>query len=303
MHILVTGASGLIGSALVPYLQRCGHEVICLVRGKSGRNEPGWDPEGGQINLAPLEQIDAVIHLAGENISRTKWTARQKTRILNSRVKGTQLLAEALAKSQSRPKVLLSASAVGFYGDREDQVLDESSSAGWGFMSRVCQKWEEAAQKASKAGIRVATIRLGMVLSLKGGALKKMLLPFKLGLGGPIGLGEQYMSWIGIDDVLAAIQHLLDDESLSGPVNLTSPEPVTNDEFSATLARVLHRPTLGWMPAFLARRLYGEMADELLLADIRVQPQKLMESGYEFQSPDLEGALKHLFERQHGEQL
>lgn len=211
-------------------------------------------------------------------------------------MKGTQLLSDALAKLNPLPKVLISASGVGFYGNQGEHTVDESSAPGEGFLAAVSQQWEESTHAASNAGIRVATIRLGIVLSPKGGALKKMLLPFKLGFGGAIGNGRQYMSWVCIDDVVAAIQHILANESVSGPINLTSPYPVTNDQFTVTLGRLLKRPTLAWMPAGVARLIFGEMADELLLASTRTRPQKLTTSGYTFQYPTLEGALKHLFE-------
>jgi uncharacterized protein len=291
MKILVTGARGLIGSALVPFLAAHGHEVSCVSRSAKDASALRWDPEQGTIDA--LEGFDAVVHLAGESIAAGRWSARQKARILDSRVKGTRLIAETLARLRRPAQVLLSASAVGYYGDRGDEILREESASGQGFLSEVCRAWEQATEAAEKAGLRVVRFRIGMVLSARGGALAKMLLPFKAGLGGAIGSGRQWMSWIAIDDLIGAIHHCLANASLRGAVNAVAPNPVTNREFTRALGRALGRPTLFPMPAFVARLAFGEMANELLLAGQRVEPVRLLASGYRFQFPALEGALEH----------
>ncbi len=295
MKILVTGSTGLLGSELVPLLLEKGNSVTRVTRSRSGSSEDTayWDPSRGEIESDKLEGHDAVVHLAGENVAG-RWTEEKKTEIESSRVIGTGLLAESLAGLDSRPGVIVAASGIGYYGDRGDQVLTEDSGPGEGFLAEVCVKWEDALEPACKAGIRVVNVRIGMVLSSEGGGLEKMLLPFKLGLGGRLGSGEQYWSWISIDDVVGAIYHSIITESLSGPVNLVAPNPVTNKEFTETLGSVLGRPTVLPLPSFAARGIFGEMADELMLASTRVKPKKLLESGYEFRYPDLTGALKHL---------
>lgn len=261
---------------------------------RSGANEVQWGPDQGSVATPGLEGMDAVVHLAGENIATGRWTAAKKTRIYNSRVQGTRLLCEALAQLINPPKVLVSASAIGYYGDRGDRVLREDSPPGDDFLAHVCRAWEEAVEPARQRGIRVVNMRFGIVLSPAGGALSKMLTPFKIGLGGVIGSGEQYMSWIALDDVVGAIHHALGTETLQGPVNTVAPQPVTNREFTKTLGRVLGRPTLIPMPAFAARAAFGEMADALLLASTRVDATKLRESDYAFRFADLESALRHL---------
>jgi hypothetical protein len=243
------------------------------------------------IDRAGLEGIDAVVHLAGENIAAGRWTAARKARIRDSRVKGTQLISETLAAMHRHPRVLVSASAIGYYGDRGSELLREESAPGTGFLPEVCGQWESATDPASRSGIRVVHIRLGFVLSSRGGALGKMLLPFKMGIGGKIGSGEQYMSWITLSDLCAAILHCIEAGTLHGPVNAVSPSPVTNLEFTKTLGRILSRPTIFPLPAFLARLALGEMADELLLASTRVDPVKLRNTGFAFQHPDLHSAL------------
>ncbi len=295
MKILVSGSSGLVGSALVPFLSSGGHEIVRLIRGwpQPGEAAVPWDPPAGRIEAARLEGLDAVVHLAGENIAG-RWTATRKARIRESRVQGTRLLAETLARLARPPKVFVCASAIGYYGDRGDAVLREDSPPGAGFLAEVCREWEAAARPAAEKGVRVVHLRIGVVLSPAGGALARMLTPFKLGLGGRIGAGGQFMSWIAIDDLTGAIHHALATESLRGPVNAVAPRPVTNREFTKTLGRVLGRPTLFPMPAFAARLTFGEMADELLLASARVEPAKLVTSGYRFRAPELEGALRHL---------
>jgi uncharacterized protein (TIGR01777 family) len=296
MNVLVTGASGLVGSALVPFLTTGGHRVTRLVRLqlRPAAAEIQWDPEGGIRDAARLEGFDAVVHLAGENIASGRWTAERKARIRDSRVKGTKTLCDALARLSQPPKVLASASATGYYGDSGDTPLWEQSAPGTGFLADVCRAWEEATAPAVQKGIRVVRLRIGLVLSPTGGALAKMLFPFKLGLGGVVGTGKQYMSWIALDDVVGAIHHALLTEELQGPVNVVTPYPVTNSEFTKTLGRVLKRPTIFPLPAFAAHLAFGEMADELLLAGSRVEPKRLLATQYTFRFPELEGALRHL---------
>ena len=294
MKILVTGASGLLGSALVPFLAGAGNEVARLGRTAPRAADLRWDPEAGVLESDALEGFDAVVHLAGENIATGRWTAENKRRIKDSRVKGTSLLATTLAALERPPRVLVSASAIGFYGDRGDEELTEGSPAGAGFLSEVCCEWEAATEPAEGKGIRVAHARLGVVLTKDGGALAKMLTPFGLGVGGIIGNGRQYMSWITLDDTVAAVGHLLATEAASGPVNVVTPAAVTNHEFTKTLGRVLRRPTLFPMPGFAARLAFGEMADALLLASTRVKPNRLLDSGYAFRHGTLEEGLRHV---------
>jgi uncharacterized protein (TIGR01777 family) len=295
MRVLVTGSTGLIGSALVPFLRAAGHDVIRLARVPLRAEEKVvlWDPEAGKIEPSELEGIEAVVHLAGENIAG-RWTAEKKARIRDSRVRGTRLLCEALARLERPPAVLVSASAIGYYGDRGTEILREESPPGRGFLAEVAAQWEAATEPAAQRGIRVAILRFGIVLSPRGGALAQMLLPFRLGLGGPIGSGQQYWSWIAIDDVVRAIQHALHTETIRGPVNVVAPDPVTNREFTRALGRVLGRPTLLPLPATVVRLLFGQMGEELLLASQRVEPIRLLASGFVFQYPDLDGALRHL---------
>lgn len=296
MKVLVTGSSGLIGTALVAHLLGGGHQVTRLVRtGRPGPGEAGWDPAAGTIEAGKLESHDAVVHLAGVGIGDHRWTDDHKRAVLDSRVQGTGLLARTLAALTSPPKVLASASAVGFYGaDRGDEELTEADERGAGFLADVVARWEEAAAPAAGAGIRVARMRSGVVLSAAGGALKKQLLPFKAGIGGRLGTGRQWLSWISIDDEVAAITHTLTTERLSGPVNLTSPRPVTNAEFTATLARVLKRPAFMPVPTLALNALFGrEMVKEMLLGGQRVTPAALEGSGFTFAHPSLEDALRH----------
>jgi uncharacterized protein len=296
VRVLVTGSSGLIGSALVPNLSGDGHQVTRLVRPKTrpGAEQVVWDPDAGRLDPATIEGFDAVVHLAGENVANRRWTVEQKKRLFESRVKSTQLLAGTLAQLSHPPRTLVCASAVGYYGDRSDVVLTEDSSSGSGFASRMCREWEGAAELAAKGGIRVVRLRTGAVLSVAGGALALMLPPFKAGLGGALGSGRQYMSWIAIDDVTGVIQHALSNESLSGPVNAVAPQPVTNREFTKILGRVLGRPTFLTVPSFVLRLAVGEMAEALLLASQRILPARLQSSGYTFRYPELEDALRHL---------
>jgi uncharacterized protein (TIGR01777 family) len=277
MKIALTGSSGLIGSALVPFLVAKGHEVVRVPRGK----------------FAVVDGCDGVVHLAGENIAG-RWTAAKKLKIHESRQQGTQVLCETLARMAKRPRVLVSASAVGIYGDRGEELITEESAKGRGFLADVCRDWEAATETAAHAGIRVVNMRIGVVLSPRGGALGKTLQPFKLGLGGVIGDGRQYWSWIAIDDMVGAILHSLVDERLRGPANAVAPNPVTNRDYTKTLGRVLRRPTVFPLPGPVARLAFGEMADAILLGGARVRPKRLMETGYEFRFPDLESALRHL---------
>ena len=301
MKVAVTGATGLVGSALVPFLLGGGHEVVPLRRtsGASGGDggAPGWDPRTGALSAGVADGLDAVIHLAGENIAAGRWTAARKARIRDSRVHGTRQLAEALAGLADPPQTLVVASAIGFYGDRSDAVLDESSAPGEGFLPDVCQAWEAASAPAREVGIRVVHLRIGIVLTPAGGALGQMLFPFRMGVGGVIGSGRQYMSWVALDDVLGGVLHALRAEDLAGPVNMVAPNPVTNREFTKTLGRVLRRPTIFPLPAFGARLAFGEMADALLLASTRVDPARLREGGFAFGHPHLEDALRHVLGR------
>src|SRR4051794_18787947 len=302
LHVAVTGASGLIGSAVTRRLTSTGHRVSRLVRHQPRAGEIFWDPEGGALDRRSLEGVDAVIHLAGENVG-ARWTSARKARIRSSRVAGTRLLAETLAGLQRPPKVLISASAVGIYGNRGDEVLTEQSPPGnrdRDFLVSVTEEWERAADPARAEGIRVVHPRFGIVLSPAGGALRKLLLPFRVGLGGRLGCGSQWMSWISIDDVVEALLHVLANDGLEGPVNVTAPEPLTNAEFSRTLARVLSRPAVFPVPAAALRLLLGEMAGGTILSSARVLPRRLLQSGFSFARPDLESALRHLLGR-HGE--
>ena len=295
MRVAVTGASGLLGSALVPSLRAAGHEVVRVVRRAArASDEVGWDPAAGTIDAAALEGVEAVINLSGENLAAGRWTEARKALLRSSRIGPTRLVAETLARLRRRPKVLVSASAIGYYGDRGDAWLTEAEPPAVDFLGRLTADWEEAAEPAAQCGIRVVHPRLAVVLSPTGGALGKMLLPFKAGLGGTLGPGTQSMSWVAIDDVLAVFNHLLGRDDLAGAVNVAAPEPVTNAVFTKTLGRVLGRPTLARVPAFALRLAYGEMADAALLASVRVCPEKLLASGYIFRFPALEGALRHV---------
>ncbi|MGB9178578.1 MAG: TIGR01777 family oxidoreductase [Pyrinomonadaceae bacterium] len=293
MRILVTGSTGLIGNALIPALEAEGHEVVRLVRAQPKAGEVRWDPAKGSIDAGALEGLDAVVHLAGENISEGRWTDEKKARIRDSRVEGTRILSEALAGLSSPPKVLVAASAIGFYGNRGEEVLTEQSASGNDFLSEVCREWELATRAAAEKGMRVVNLRFGVILSEKGGALAKMLTPFKLGVGGKVGDGSQYMSWIDLDDVVGVIMFALKHDEMRGPVNVVAPSPVTNQEFTKAMGEALSRPTFFPVPAFAARLAFGEMADALLLSSIRVEPARLKEAGYVFKYPQLEESLQH----------
>ncbi|MBI2491181.1 MAG: TIGR01777 family protein [Candidatus Rokubacteria bacterium] len=295
MIVAVTGSSGLVGSALLPELAARGHQALRVVRPQSsagGADTIRWDPAAGALDAAVLGGVEAVVHLAGASVAAGRWTLERKRRILESRTLPTRLLAETCARLPRPPRVLVSASATGYYGDRGDETLTEASAPGSGFLAEVCRAWEAATEPAAARGVRVVSLRIGIALSSRGGALAKMLPPFRLGLGGPIGSGRQWTSWIALDDLIGAILHSLTTESLRGPVNAVAPHPVTNREFSRALGRVLRRPALLPLPAFAARLLLGEMADELLLASARVLPARLVASGYAFEYPELPAALR-----------
>lgn len=291
MHILLSGSHGFLGSALMASLAPMGHEVRRLVR--ASRMHPGdvsWDPAKGVIDQGALEGLDAVVHLAGESVLG-RWTPDKKARIRDSRIHGTRLLAGALTRLTRPPRVLLSGSATGFYGDRGEELLSETSAPGTAFLAEVCREWEAASQPAVQQGIRVAYLRSGMVLSPQGGALAKMLPAFRAGVGGRLGNGRQYMSWITLEDWLAAATYALETVSLRGPVNLVAPQPVTNREFTSALGRSLNRPAICPVPAFALRLLLGEMAQELLLGSARATPAALLSSGFSFRDPALDGAF------------
>jgi uncharacterized protein len=292
MKVLIAGASGLVGSALIPVLETEGVEVTRLVRSTARAGEIGWHPNQDEIDAGQLESFDAIINFAGENIAAGRWTDDQKKKIHDSRVNGTHLLAEAIAKLKKPPAVFLCASATGIYGDRGDETLDEQSESGGGFLAGVCREWEEATEPAIQASVRTVNLRFGPILAREGGMLAKLLTPFKMGMGGKVGSGKQYISWVAIDDAVEAIKLALQNESLRGPLNIVSPSPVTNEVFTKTLGHVLSRPTALAMPAFAVRLAFGEMADEMLLVSQRVIPKKLNDAGYEFQQPDLEGAFR-----------
>ena len=295
LRIAVTGSNGLVGRALVPFLAGRGHEVVRLVRtAPRSPNEIRWDPGHGRIEPDDLEGVDAVIHLAGEPISE-RWTAAAKTRIRESRVIGTRALAEALASLTKKPRVFLSGSAIGIYGNRGNEWLDESSSVGNDdFLARVAQEWEAAAAPAAQAGIRVIHPRLGVVLHPDGGALERLLSVFRIGAGGKIGNGEQWLSWIARTDAVSALHYLLRDDDLRGPVNVVAPNPETNAQFSKILGHAISRPSLASVPAMAVRLMLGaEMANATVLASQRVRPKALDEYGFRFQYPHLEGALRH----------
>ena len=302
-RILVSGVSGPIGAALLPSLRAGGSSVVRLVRrgptvgarggargGAQDDEQIAWDP-AQPISPEAVSGFDAVIHLAGESIIG-RWTAAKKQKIRNSRVAGTGNLAQALAKASVRPRVFISSSAIGYYGDRGDEILKEESAVGSGFLPDVCREWEEATEAAAKAGIRTVQIRTGIVLSAAGGALAKMLTPFKLGVGGIVGSGRQWMSWIDVQDMVGAIQHIMKTDRLRGPVNLAAPTPVRNAEFTKTLASVLSRPAIFPMPAFVVKLVFGEMGETVLLGSQRVEPGQLVASGYPFQFRVLQASLK-----------
>jgi uncharacterized protein len=294
VDVAISGASGLLGSALAASLQADGHQVLRFVRGGvTGADQIGWDPDAGRIDAPALERLDAVVHLAGEGIGEHRWTTEQKRRIRESRIKGTAVLAGAVASREHRPSVFVSASAIGYYGDRGDEMLDEDSGPGDGFLAEVCRDWEAETRPAVDAGVRTVNVRTGIVLARNGGALQRMLLPFRLGLGGKQGSGRQWMSWITLDDEIAALRAAIEDPRLSGPVDLTSPNPVTNADFAHALGRVLRRPTVLPTPMLpLKLRYGGELVDSLLLAGQRVRPARLEAIAFPFRYPVLQPALE-----------
>ena len=302
-RFLVTGSSGLVGTALTALLSTGGQQVSRLVRGaakpadSSSASAVSWDPGRGRLDPDDVSGYDVVVHLAGAGIADRPWTSDRKRLIRESRVGGTALLARSLAAAPAPPQVLVCASAVGYYGNRGDMEVDEGSGAGTGFLADTAREWERAAQPAVDAAIRVVNLRIGIVLSPAGGALARMLPPFRMGLGGPLGNGQQYWSWIAIDDLLTTILHAAATEGLAGPVNAVSPVPVRNADFAVTLGRVLNRPAVLRVPAAILRLLLREMADEMLLGGARVRPERLLDSGFEYQYPALEGALRHLLGR------
>jgi len=292
-RVLVSGVSGPIGAALLPYLESQGARIVRLVRGPArGTDQISWDPLR-PLAPAAVSGFEAIIHLAGESVAG-RWTGEKKKAIRESRVQGTRHLAEALAQTQSRPRVLICASAIGFYGNRGDEVLTEDSPSGEGFLPQLTREWEAASRIAADARIRTVNLRFGLVLSPKGGALEKMLTPFKLGLGGKIGSGQQWWSWIHVDDVVGSLHHALRSNALSGPANLVAPNPVRNADFTQVFASVLRRPAFFAVPTFAARLAFGEMADELLLSSERVEPARLRASGYAFRFAELRTALEDL---------
>jgi uncharacterized protein (TIGR01777 family) len=294
-RVLVSGASGLIGTGLVSALQARGQRVHRLVRRPArSADEVSWDPARGILPAREVEGFDALVHLAGENVASGRWTAARRAAIRASRIEGTSLLARRLAELDRPPRVLVSASAIGLYGDRGEELLDETSAAGDGFLARVAAEWEAAADPARAAGIRVVHPRIGVVLAAHGGALARMLTPFRLGLGGRLGSGRQWMSWIALEDVVSVLETAVSDERLAGPVNAVAPEPVRNADFTRALARALGRPALAPVPAFALRALAGELADELLLASLRVAPRALQRCGFPFARPTPKDALASL---------
>ena len=299
MRVVVTGSNGLIGSALCQALTAKGDAVVRLVRGTGERGSNSWNLDSRRIDDEAIEGSDGVVHLAGAGIADHKWTPEHKKAVLETRIVGTTLMAETIAKLGRRPSVWVSGSAIGFYGDRGDETLDESMTSGTGFLADVVQQWEASTAAADAAGVRVAHLRTGIVLSTKGGALKKQLTPFKLGAGGRFGSGRQYQSWITLDDEVRAIEHILGTPALFGPVNATSPQPVTNTEFTKALGAALHRPTFLPTPLFAVKAMFGaEMVREMLLASARVKPRKLLDSGFRFNHPDLAGALRSILENE-----
>jgi uncharacterized protein (TIGR01777 family) len=295
MRIALGGSSGLIGTALRSRLQASGHETIRIRRAGTGPVSPSeiaWDPIAGAVDAGRLEGLDAVVHLGGASLAAWPWTRARKARMWESRVVPTALLAHALAGLRRPPRVFVSASAVGYYGDRGEERLDESRPAGRGFLAGLCVAWEDATEPAARAGIRVARLRTGLVLSRAGGTLTPMLVPFRLGLGGPIGNGRQYMSWVTLDDAISAIEHVLATEALAGPVNVVAPGPVPNAEFTRALARAVHRPALVRLPAWAARLVLGEMAEELLLVSQRAEPVRLAATGFAFRHPEISAAFE-----------
>ena len=296
MDILISGAGGLIGAALQPALRARGHHVRRLVRRSppSDSRDIFWSPPGQKPPPESLEGVEAIIHLSGASIAAGRWTTARQRAILESRVQTTEIIASVVSQMAKPPSVFIGASAIGYYGNRGTEWLDETSASGVGFLAAVCRQWETAADPIEKRGVRVVHLRTGIVLSRQGGALKSMLLPFKLGLGGRLGDGKQYMSWISLEDLVRSIVFAVETPAVSGPVNGVAPEPVTNAEFTRTLGRLLHRPILFPVPAAALRLALGERADALLLASLRLRPVRLLENGFTFRQPTLESALREI---------
>ena len=294
MKVLVTGASGLIGTVLRKSFAAKGWEMLSATRHQpKSENEVQWSIEEGFTDLSKLEGVDAVVHLAGESVNGLRWTDEKKKAIRDSRVLGTRNLVAALGKLKDRPKVLVSSSAIGFYGERGDEEITESSASGVGFLADVSKEWESEARRAEDAGIRTVLLRTGIVLSKDGGALGTMLLPFKLGVGGVVGSGKQWMSWISLDDHVRAIEFVIEHDSIRGAVNSASPHPVTNEEFTKVMGDVLYRPTFLPLPEFVVSMALGEMGDELLLTSTKIVPKRLEDAGFKFEYPELKAALEH----------
>lgn len=296
MKILITGASGLIGKALQASFEEKGYEMLLASRGEPKTDaDIQWNADTGfaDNDLARLEGLDAVIHLAGENIAGLRWTEEKKKAIRDSRVHGTRTMIEAFAKLKKKPKIFVSSSAIGFYGDRANDEMTETSAVGDTFLAETCREWEAESRRAEDLGIRTVLLRNGIVLSKDGGALATMMTPFKFGVGGVVGSGKQWMSWVSLDDVVAVVNHALENENLRGAVNVTAPNPVTNEEFTKTLGTVLYRPTILPLPEFAVHMLMGEMGDALLLDSTRVIPKRLLDAGFEFEYVDLKAALEH----------
>ncbi len=292
MRILISGASGFVGTALAQHLEGAGHTVARLVRRvPASPHEIRWDPARGSLDPAALEGFEGVVHLSGEGIAEERWTPARKQRLWSSRIESTRLLSETIARLDRRPRVLVSMSAVGYYGDRGDEELTEASSEGRGFLTRLARAWEQAAEPAQRGGVRVVHPRMGIVLGANGGALAKMLTPFRFGVGGPIGNGRAWWSWIALDDAVAAVEFVLRNDMLGGAVNFTGPHPVRNAEFARALGAALGRPAFFPVPALALRAMFGEMANEALLASARVLPARLLAAGYTFRHPHLESAL------------
>ncbi|HUS12359.1 MAG TPA: TIGR01777 family oxidoreductase [Pyrinomonadaceae bacterium] len=298
MKILISGSHGLVGTALIKSWEAAGHEISRLVRHyPNSSSEIEWSPDRYSIALARIEGFDAVVSLAGESIAEGRWTDEKERRIRESRVKGTKLLGDALANLTHRPKTFTCASAIGYYGNRGDEILTEESAPGNDFLAEVCVEWEKATALATEKGIRVVNARFGIILDANGGALKKMLPPFRMGVGGRIGSGRQWMSWIALDDVVGALNFVLTNDALRGPVNFVTPNPVTNAQFTRTLGKILSRPTFFPIPAFAVRLIFGEMGEALLLSSQRVEPQRLKSTNYQYQYSQLEAALAAILQK------
>jgi uncharacterized protein len=296
MRILISGGTGLVGTALSEALQTEGHEVGQLVRpgGTARTGDVRWDPASGSVDVAAMEGADAVICLSGANIAGGRWTPERKKVLRSSRVDATRVLVDSLGRLARKPRVFIGASAIGYYGDRGDEILTESSTAGNDFLALLARDWEAEAMRAELSHIRTVIVRFGVALSTKGGALAKMLTPFKLGAGGRLGSGKQWMSWIALEDVVGILSAAIADDAIKGPVNVVAPNPVRNAEFTRVLASVLHRPAIFPAPAFLLRAALGEMADALLLSSQRVRPERIIAAGYGYRMPDLESALRNI---------